>query len=132
MRSQTNKKSQVIKARIFAGNINCSNTLLIGRCMSCSFLLTLVNILIQTQCMMEDSRYKRQKTKLRDRTKIASLRDEVETLKQQIIALTAKTEKETDPFIGEEKPKSEHFYNYIEVSFIENICSFSFLSFFYS
>ncbi len=65
---------------------------------------------------MEDSRYKRQKTKLRDRAKIASLEGEIDALKQQIIALTVKKEKESDHPMGEEKPKWEYFYNYIEVS----------------
>ncbi len=95
---------------------------------------------------MEDSRNKRQKTKLRDRAKIASLQDEVQALKQQIIALTPKYQ-ERDSCIAEEKPKSKYFNNYVEVSLIGNtienyrkydkrcylhICSFSFLSFIYS
>ncbi len=69
--------------------------------------------------MMEDSRYERQKTKLRDRAKIASLQDELESLEQQIIALTA-NEKERGPCLVEEKPKSEYFHNYIkEVGYVQ-------------
>ncbi len=67
---------------------------------------------------MDDTRYKRQKTKLRDRAKIVCLQDEVEALKKQIIALTGNNEEETSHRMAEKKTKSKYLNDYIEVSFI--------------